>query len=35
VAVVTDNHFIVDAHIGLTHVRAMPTHAVPGMIDHF
>lgn len=35
VAVTTDNHFIIDAHIGLTHVRPMPTHAVPGMIDHF
>lgn len=35
VAVTANDHFLLDAHIGLHHVRPMPAYSVPGMIDHF
>jgi len=31
----SEPHFIMDTYFNFTHVRPMPTHSIPGLIDHF
>lgn len=35
VAVPSEPHFLLDAHIQMKHTRVMPVYSVPGLIDHF